>query len=74
LSLALTIEAAHGREDQANARTQLVLGLITAASPFLLGCLADQHGLAAAFTLEPALIGVCLLLLWAGLRSAAAAT
>ncbi|MCA2212360.1 hypothetical protein [Jidongwangia harbinensis] len=35
----------------------------------LLGSLADRYGLAAAFTLEPVLIGICLLMLWGGLRA-----
>jgi predicted MFS family arabinose efflux permease len=69
LALALTLDAAGGREDRANARSQLVLGLIAAASPYLLGSLADRHGLATAFALEPALIGICLLLLWGALRA-----
>jgi cyanate permease len=69
LSLALTLDAARGREDQANARSQVVLGLVAAASPYLLGSLADRHGLAVAFALEPALIALCVLLLWAGLRA-----
>src|SRR4051812_7819971 len=43
LSLALTLGAARGREDRANARSQLVLGLVAAACPYLLGSLADQH-------------------------------
>ena len=68
LSLALTLGAAPGREDQANARTQLLGGVITAAAPFLLGNLADRHGLGTAFALEPVLIGACVLLLLAGLR------
>ena len=68
LSLALTLDASDGREDRANARSQLVLGLVAAAAPFLLGSLADQHGLAPAFALEPVLVGICLLLLWGGLR------
>jgi MFS family permease len=69
LALALTLDAADGREDRANARTQLVVGLIAAASPYLLGSLADQYGLVTAFALEPVLIGSCLLLLWGGLRA-----
>jgi MFS family permease len=69
LSLALTLDAARGREDRANARTQLLVGVVAAASPFLLGSLADQHGLATAFALEPVLIGICLLVLWGGLRA-----
>jgi MFS family permease len=66
LSLALTLDAAGGHEDRANARSQLILGVVAAAAPFLLGSLADQHGLAPAFALEPVLIGICLLLLWGG--------
>ena len=69
LSLALTIGAARGHEDRANARTQLLGGLVTAAAPYLLGTLADRHGLATGFALEPVLIGACLLLLLAGLRA-----
>ena len=69
LALALTLDTARGREDRANARSQLVLGVVAAASPYLLGSLADQHGLATAFALEPVLIGSCLLLLWGGLRA-----
>ena len=69
LSLALTLDAARGREDQANARSQVVLGVVAAVSPVLLGGLADRFGLATAFTLEPVLIGIGLLTLWAGLRA-----
>ena len=67
LALSLTLDAAGGREDRANARSQVVLGLVAAASPYLLGSLADRHGLGVAFALEPALIGLCVVLLWAGL-------
>lgn len=66
---ALTLDAARGQEDRANARSQVVLGLVAAVSPFLLGSLADRYGLVTAFALEPALIGLCLVLLWAGLRA-----
>jgi predicted MFS family arabinose efflux permease len=69
LALALTLDAAGGREDRANARTQLILGVVAAASPFLLGALADRYGLTAAFALEPVLIAGCVLLLWTGLRA-----
>ncbi|WP_176450015.1 MFS transporter [Geodermatophilus saharensis] len=69
LSVALTLGAAPGREDPANARTQLLGGLVTAAAPFLLGSLADAHGLTVAFTLEPVLIGAGILLLLTGLRA-----
>ncbi|WP_433789884.1 MFS transporter [Actinoplanes sp. CA-252034] len=69
LSLALTFDAADGRDDEANARSQVVLGLVAAASPYLLGSLADRYGLTAAFTLEPTLIVLSVLLLAAGLRA-----
>jgi MFS family permease len=69
LSLALTLGAASGREDQANARTQLLGGLLVIAAPYLLGTLADGLGLVAAFAIEPVLIGLCLLLLLTGLRA-----
>jgi MFS family permease len=69
LSVALTLDAAGGHEDRANARTQLLGGLISATAPFLLGSLADVHGLAAAFAVEPVLIAACLLLLITGLRA-----
>lgn len=69
LSLALTLGAAGGHEDRANARSQLILGVVAGVSPFLLGSLADKYGLVTAFALEPVLIGVCLLMLWGGLRA-----
>ena len=68
LSLALTLAAAPGYGDAANARTQLLGGVIVIVAPYLLGTLADHLGLRAAFTVEPALIGACALLLLAGLR------
>ncbi|WP_433306038.1 MFS transporter [Actinoplanes sp. CA-030573] len=74
LALALTLDASDGREDRANARSQLILGVVAAASPFLLGALADRFGLSVAFALEPALVGVCVLLLWGGLRTRAVAS
>jgi fucose permease len=74
LSLALTIDAADGHEDRANARTQLLGGIITAAAPYVLGVLADRHGLGTAFALEPLLIAACLLLLLTGLRARRRAT
>lgn len=69
LSLSLTLDAARGREDQANARSQVVLGVVAAASPYVLGRLADEHGLVAAFALEPVLVVACAALLWGGLRA-----
>ena len=68
LSLALTLAAAAGDDDTAQARTQLLGGLLVVASPYLLGSLADHLGLHAAFAIEPVLIGACVILLLAGLR------
>ena len=70
LSLALTLAAAPGNGDTANARIQLLGGALVTAAPYLLGSLADQLGLRAAFTIEPVLIAAALLLLLAGLRFA----
>ena len=68
LSVALTLAAAPGNTDAANARTRLVGGLLVVGAPYLLGSLADHLGLHAAFAVEPALAGACGLLLLAGLR------
>jgi MFS family permease len=70
LSLALTLAAAPGNGDTANARTQLLAGALVVAAPYLLGSLADRVGLHAAFAIVPVLIGVCAVLLPAGLRLA----
>jgi MFS family permease len=70
LSLALTLAAAPGNGDTANARTQLLAGALVVAAPYLLGSLADHFGLHAAFTIVPVLVGVCAVLLPAGLRLA----
>lgn len=69
LSVALTLDAAPGQEDRANARIQVLGGLLTAAAPFLLGSLADAHGLTAGFAVEPVLVAAGLVLLLAGLRA-----
>ena len=69
LSLALALAAAPGNGDTANARTQLLGGVLVIAAPYLLGSLADHLGLRAAFTIEPVLIGACALLLLTGLRA-----
>lgn len=69
LALSLTLEAADGQEDTANARSQVVLGVLAAAFPFLIGSLADRYGLTNAFALEPVLLGICVVLLWGGLRA-----
>ena len=68
LSLALTLAAAPGNGDTANARTQLLGGILVVAAPYLLGTLADHFGLHAAFTIEPVLIAAAALLLLTGLR------
>ncbi|MFI1996201.1 MFS transporter [Actinoplanes sp. NPDC020271] len=75
LAMALTLDASDGREDRANARSQVVLGLVAAASPYLLGALADGYGLATGFAVVPALIVLSALLLRSGLglRTRAAA-
>jgi MFS family permease len=70
LSLALTLAAAPGNGDTANARTQLLGGLFVIVAPYVLGSLADHLGLRVAFTIEPVLIGICAVLLSAGLRLA----
>lgn len=70
LSLAITLAAAPGNGDIANARTQLLIGALDVAAPYLLGSLADRVGLHAAFAIEPVLIGMSAVLLLAGLRAA----
>jgi len=45
LSLALTLAAAPGNGDTANARIQLLGGILVVAAPYLLGSLADHLGL-----------------------------
>ncbi len=69
LALSLTLEAAEGQEDRANARSQVVLGVLAAAFPFLLGSLADHYGLIAGFALEPVLIVLCFGLLLGAMRA-----
>jgi MFS family permease len=66
LSLALALSAAGGNDHTANARIQLLGGMLVIAAPYLLGSLADGLGLRAAFTVEPVLIGACAVLLFAG--------
>lgn len=68
LSLALTLAAAEPHGDVANARIQLLGGVLVIAAPYLLGSLADHVGLHAAFTIEPVLIAGSALLLLAGHR------
>lgn len=66
LSLALALAAAPGRTDTANARAQLLGGIVVFVSPLLLGALGDHVGLHAAFTMVPVLIAACAVLLLAG--------
>jgi MFS family permease len=70
LSLALTLGAARQHGDLANARTQLLGGVLVIVAPYLLGSLADHVGLHAAFGIEPVLIAVSAVLLLAGGRLA----
>lgn len=69
LSLALALAAAPGRTDAANARTQLLGGLVVIAAPLALGSLADHVGLTTAFGVEPFLLVLSALLLLAGRRA-----
>src|SRR3954451_24676722 len=69
LSLALVLGSAQSLEDQANARSQVLVGLVVVAAPYLLGTLADGVGLTAAFAVEPVLIVLSAALLLAGLRA-----
>lgn len=73
LALAMALGAAPGQEDQVNARSQMLGGLLVIVAPYLLGSLADRVGLAGAFAVEPILIGLCLLILITGLRARRAA-
>jgi cyanate permease len=67
LSLALTLAAAPRNTDTANARTQLLGGTVVTTAPYLLGSLADQVGVRAAFGVEAALVAACATLLFTGL-------
>jgi cyanate permease len=69
LSLALTLAAAPEHGDAANARVQLLGGMLVVTAPYLLGSLADHLGLTAAFTVEPVLVVGSAVLLLAGLRA-----
>ncbi|MFE0021160.1 MFS transporter [Amycolatopsis sp. NPDC059021] len=65
LTLALALAAAPGRTDTANARAQLLGGVVVLVSPFLLGTMADHIGLAGGFSVAPALTALSGLLLLA---------
>ena len=61
--LALTLAAAPGNSDAANARTQLLGGAAVTIAPYLLGNLADHVGVRAAFSIEAALVAIAAALL-----------
>jgi MFS family permease len=67
LSSALALAVAPGQADVANARMQLLGGVVSLIAPLLLGALADTVGLGEAFAVEPVLIVVSVLALAAGL-------
>lgn len=62
LALSLTIATAPGRADDATARVQLLVGAAVLVAPLGLGAAADRIGVFRAFGLEPALLGVALVL------------
>jgi MFS family permease len=70
LSLALTLATVPRNGDAAQGATQVLGGGLVMVAPFLLGSLADDVGLRAAFGVEAVLIGVSAVLLLAGLRVA----
>jgi fucose permease len=67
LALALTLAAAPGNTDAANALTQLLGGILVLAAPFALGFLADHVGLAVGFAVPPILTALSGLLLYLAL-------
>jgi MFS family permease len=69
LSLALALAVAPQHTDAANARMQLLGGVLVITAPYLLGSLADHLGLRSAFTVEPVLITLSALLLLAGIKA-----
>lgn len=68
LALAMTLAAAPGQTDAANALTQFLGGLLVLSAPFLLGLLADTVGLTGGFSVAPILTAISGLLLFAALR------
>ena len=70
LTLALAIRAAGGRTDAASARAAFATGIAIAVAPFVLGALADEAGLRAAYGIVPALVALgALTLTWAHVRA-----
>jgi MFS family permease len=70
LSAAVVLASAPGNEDAANAATQLVVGVLAVAAPYLLGLLADAFGLHAAFSVELGFVGLSAVLLFTGFGAA----
>lgn len=67
LSAALALATAPGQADVANARVQLLGGMVSLTAPLVLGALADFIGLQDAFAVEPVLIVASVFALRAGL-------
>lgn len=63
LSLALMLATVPDQVDAANGAAQLLGGLVVAAAPLVLGAVADQVGLRAAFATEPFFIAASAILL-----------
>lgn len=74
-SLALALAATTRQQsDRANARTQLIGGLVLFSAPLFLGGLADHIGLVTAFSVGPILVLLACLLLFTGIHAAVAPT
>jgi MFS family permease len=69
LSASLALATAPGHADTANARVQLLGGVVSLTAPLILGALADVVGLTDAFAVEPLLIVASVLALRAGLST-----
>jgi fucose permease len=68
LALALALAAAPGDTDAANARAQILGGVLVLGAPFVLGSLADRIGMTAGFAVAPLLTALSGLLLYAAFR------
>lgn len=69
--ITLAMQAARGALDQAAARASLASGLATLTGPLLVGLIADQRGLSAAFGIVPMFLGLAALAHLYGRRAAA---